>query len=456
MGHLGTGPVADTENPLYCPSLDTASFLRELHGRRQEQYTQLSHNFTNIPSLLDRLEDSLDAGEFLDLMYRPLHDVLGPLPWQYGVSSPILAHPCSPLVKISQSSLSNLKRSCAESFSDLLGPIKCARSDQTLNEDSFELSAKAERLQYFPLPADSISLLHGCSELFPVVPGAGLCNVQDTTRSNLESRLRLLAGDEVYGPNIGTETPREISRLHSLLDWLLPGIRLKERLCAMRALTHQQIVDILGHDGHLVPRVLELFRTSEIEYLDLRASIADQDGLNLEAHDLLHVLRKPNSFLFLKELNLANACLSDYDMISIHQLPRLSRLCLCRTGIGNEAIYHLVALRHTLAQLDLTENPEVDDDSIAPLTLFRKLQGLYLFDTSIRMPGLRRLAISFETRTGQTPLDIEAPRECEEYLYNMHKEYVVQPGPSLATDPLVCKTLSTDALRHNLAAHTAV
>ena len=49
------------------------------------------------------------------------------------------------------------------------------------------------------------------------------------------------------------------------------------------------------------------------------------------------VFAKPNSFLFLTELNMSGASLNDADLRYIHHLPRLSRLWISNTGIGNEA-----------------------------------------------------------------------------------------------------------------------
>lgn len=87
----------------------------------------------------------------------------------------------------------------------------------------------------------------------------------------------------------------------------------------------------------------------------------DQEGLNLDARDLLcgtlfsllrlgrlkkiwqnelfffSVFSKPNGFFFLNELNLSNVGLKDQDMMHIQRLPRLSRLWMSNTGIGNEA-----------------------------------------------------------------------------------------------------------------------
>ncbi|KAI0926360.1 hypothetical protein AcV5_008846 [Taiwanofungus camphoratus] len=157
---------------------------------------------------------------------------------------------------------------------------------------------------------------------------------------------------------------------------------------------------------------------SEVEALDLTASLMDEEGLNLGARDLLHVFAKPNSFLFLAELSLSGARLRDFDLTHIHHLPRLARLWLSNTGIGNEAVFHLAALRRTLAELDLALNPRVGDDAVPALLALPRLRFLSLFDTGVRMPGLRRLAAGVRGRgaAGAGALDVEAPRACEEYV----------------------------------------
>ena len=48
--------------------------------------------------------------------------------------------------------------------------------------------------------------------------------------------------------------------------------------------------------GNLNARVLELLRTSEIQCLDLAASMTDEEGLNLDARDILHGIRTLPTF----------------------------------------------------------------------------------------------------------------------------------------------------------------
>lgn len=106
--------------------------------------------------------------------------------------------------------------------------------------------------------------------------------------------------------------------------------------------------------------MLNVLRTSEIEFLDLCASLADEGDLNLGARDLFQgtidasalwmsgpyctflVFTMPNSFLFLYEINLSGIKLHESDVMSLHHLPRLGQLWLQGTAIRNEAYVHVL------------------------------------------------------------------------------------------------------------------
>lgn len=55
--------------------------------------------------------------------------------------------------------------------------------------------------------------------------------------------------DELYGPRVGSETPRGLSHLVTSLDQLLPGIGVRNRFRVLQDLTHQEIADVLGNNG---------------------------------------------------------------------------------------------------------------------------------------------------------------------------------------------------------------
>jgi hypothetical protein len=58
--------------------------------------------------------------------------------------------------------------------------------------------------------------------------------------------------DELYGPHLGSETPRGIKQLVHVLDQMLPGIGVKKRFCIIDRLTYQKIVDVLGNNGQSI------------------------------------------------------------------------------------------------------------------------------------------------------------------------------------------------------------
>ncbi|KZT02534.1 uncharacterized protein LAESUDRAFT_738637 [Laetiporus sulphureus 93-53] len=421
-----TVPIIDEQNPLYCPNIDAAAFLESLRQHIRSDpppYSRLPEE--HIPSFAERLDQSLDESDIYRLLYRALPHV-SKLSSNSSVSSSIRHwEQETPLPRAGRDQYARsppgvkVKRKRSESmetFSDLLAPPKRERSLQSVNDKSFEVSGKADRLCYFR-EADG-------GWYSPFEPPASQPEGPLTT-SEMEHRICALE-DELYGPPVGTESPRGISGLISRLDAMLPGMRLKERLYALEALTHQRIADMLAIDGHLNARVLNMLRMSEIECLDLTASLMDEEGLNMGGRELLRVFAKPNSFLFLSQVSLSGAALQDSDIINIHHLPRLSQLWLSNTGIGNEAIFHLVALKRTLTELDLALNPLIDDDAIPPLLALPKLQFLSVFDTGVGMPGLRRLAVAVLERENQKTMDIEA-----------------------------CAELSTAALRRNLSEHAA-
>ncbi|KAF9487771.1 hypothetical protein BDN71DRAFT_1404307 [Pleurotus eryngii] len=190
---------------------------------------------------------------------------------------------------------------------------------------------------------------------------------------------------------------------------------------------------------------------SEIRFLSLDKSLARENGLNLGSYDTLSVLGKPDAFLFLSELSLNGAQLRDIDILNVHHLPRLSSLFLEETGVGNEAIFHLTALKRTLAFLSLSRNPAIDDDSVPALLMLTKLEYLCLVGTGVRMPGLRRFANAIweDDRT----IRVDCPTECEKYILRVHTKYLTCPAPPLIVAPEVCGQLSAGALKRNLAAH---
>jgi hypothetical protein len=130
----------------------------------------------------------------------------------------------------------------------------------------------------------------------------------------------------------------------------------------------------------------------------------------------------------------------------------------------------LVSLKQTLTQLSLAKNPDINNEAVPAILLLSNLSFLSIFDTSIEMIGLRRLAetIFEDNRT----MDIEIPFVCETYIdstyfgwfyissrlifaLDIHSQYLCFPLPPLITNPQAAAQLSLAALKRNLDAHAA-
>jgi hypothetical protein len=194
------------------------------------------------------------------------------------------------------------------------------------------------------------------------------------------------------------------------------------------------------------------------------------------------------------EISLSDTPLQDFDIVSIHHLPRLSVLWLNNTGIGTEAfvmtiffvanssclirprsrICHLVSLRRSLTKLYIGANPRVNDHVVTPLLMLSKLSRLSLVDTGVSLQGLRRFAVSVDG-AGQAYPRVHVSPEWVNYLggeyrdrtrigclsfflkacfvesAGLEKHYQLEVRPPLIDDPSQCRRLSLAALKVNLS-----
>lgn len=112
-----------------------------------------------------------------------------------------------------------------------------------------------------------------------------------------------------------------------------------------------------------------------------------------------------------------------------------------------------MALKRSLLQLSIATNPHIDDDAVPAIIMLSKLSFLTILDTSIDMPGLRRLAqVIFDERR---IIDIEIPSACDRYIDNLSANYLLDPRPPLIANVDAVPELSAAALKRNLAAHAA-
>ena len=77
-------------------------------------------------------------------------------------------------------------------------------------------------------------------------------------------------------------------------------------------------------------------------------------------------------------------------------------------------MFLLLPLKRCLRELDVSENPAIDDDAVIAFTLLRKLVYLAFAGTNVTMDGVRRLASSLGPRGHD--VEVEVPDDCEEYL----------------------------------------
>ncbi|KAG6918415.1 hypothetical protein DXG01_014594 [Tephrocybe rancida] len=481
-------PSIDINNPFYCPAVPAASYIKSLQNQ--------VHRKTRS-RVQSRINDRLAVSFVRVLEHALLMDTYDSSDDNYGQTtstSRLIAHQRSPGSSSSGDeahSLSatiplweredgqdswnqvhvTLKKRKRDSFSDIRGPPQYAKSLLSAHDSSFDVSVKREKLSYSEVPGSPIDFERAAPGIRDDISMLTI-RVRDLEGevSDESSKNRTLDthAERLFGPPIGTESPRDIHAFIKRLDGMLPGIRLKERLSQLSIVSHQSIIDFLGTNGYLNSRILANFRASEVRWITLTESLTNAGGLNL-CDDILPTFNQPNSFVFVSELCLRDIHIHDFDLTQIQHLPRLSTLLLDNTSISNEATFHLVPLKRTLTQLSIGSNPAINDEAVPALLLLSKLTFLSILDTSVLMPGLRRLAGTIHDE--QRAIDIEIPSACEEYVRGLSlltflgcshpdncraeldKRYELDPCPPLIVVPEVCVQLSAAALQRNLAAH---
>lgn len=73
------------------------------------------------------------------------------------------------------------------------------------------------------------------------------------------------------------------------------------------------------------------------KYYKVRAQGHLSTAQSEPVRSVLTVFKTPNGFLLLSEITLTDIPLDDFDITLLHHLPRLERLYLGNTGVGNEA-----------------------------------------------------------------------------------------------------------------------
>ncbi|KAI5122279.1 hypothetical protein M0805_002359 [Coniferiporia weirii] len=469
-------PLVDLDNPLYCPNVSASQFVSGV--RLFQASIEDPTRFSYFHRLCLSFEDT-ELGENSPQCDSPKHPSNLPRTL-YSGGADIVKYPANKVKKEQEEQedknmpglLANSKRSynlkrhldtLTSNSSGVLHANLPKKFKRSSSQDllSFVLSTKADRL-HFSDEWDSNSSSRGgqdpaaslAEELFWPDGGSKIAPSKKHEESKpgaANEALRNLK-DDLLGPDLGPETPGSINLIVKRIESFLPGVRLKSQL-DMASATHQDIVNILGIKGHLNPKILSLFRKANVCSLNLTESMVDADGLNLLGCDTLKVLKCPNSFQKLKKLVLSDARLSNNDLTKLGDLSCLETLFLDDTQIGDEAIMHLVALKHSLVHLELSWNRQITDDAIPSLCALTLLSFLSLKETSVTAKGLRKLACS--VKEGGRKISLILPSACEVYFCNLDAEYETNVTAPLIQEPLLCATLSSAELRANLIAHAA-
>ncbi len=201
-------PKVDVENPFYCPSVPAVHYLQSIRKQARSEtrhkHPNKNDNLSRTPgdqilqsfeSVLDRSLDEQDLAELL-FAYNPPSDPSGTSSSSSGsldtlsfwnqkssFESSLLHLDRRPNPDRSRHLTSNVP----SGFSDLRGSSKRGKSLESVNDGSFELSAKADRLHYFVpghgnSPYDS-GIRHDLQEF-----------TFQTSASNLKRKIRTLEG----------------------------------------------------------------------------------------------------------------------------------------------------------------------------------------------------------------------------------------------------------------------
>lgn len=215
------------------------------------------------------------------------------------------------------------------------------------------------------------------------------------------------------------------------------------------------------------PQLLTLFRETDVEALTLQSS-----NRFFDPAPLLRSFFDKDTFLRLSRLSLSHLSLDGDSIANLRLLPALKSLDLSNTGIHNHALCNLVCHSPTLTELNLSNNPRINDDARVPLSALYALTHLYLRGTTFTMPGLYRLILDLEARPQPThPFEsaeppppprppcrlASIPAGCLDAL-NSPPGYAVQipQEGNYVKDPRLVGDLDTRALKRNLELHAAV
>lgn len=141
--------VSDDHNPFYCPDQGSTAFIQTLRHRFS---SNASHEHELRASFTRSLLYKSDSNDYENLCphYDPDYSTTDTTSMHshWDRSEEYISSPGGFTSVITDRCSSNKRKRCAETFSDLEGPIKRERSEDYVNYDSFELSGKADKIRY--------------------------------------------------------------------------------------------------------------------------------------------------------------------------------------------------------------------------------------------------------------------------------------------------------------------
>jgi len=231
-----TSPLVDEKNPLYCPAIPAADYLKELRFRTQKSAKSrnpsrnFSHSFGYTLEQSSRedpnhngsigsdwfLGDYFTSGQGWFSSQSPGAEDLPP----YSPRVPIRPQLKVPqALEVSPKTLPGTKRIVHDlkrknDFSDFAAPPKYARSLLSAHDSSFDLEVWREKLQFTRVKSSPIDAKNVSKDKNPVT------------------------------------SPSDLDKLIDNLDSELPGIRLKERLWRLGVINPQSLMDFLCAHGN--------------------------------------------------------------------------------------------------------------------------------------------------------------------------------------------------------------
>ncbi|KZT39983.1 hypothetical protein SISSUDRAFT_1127570 [Sistotremastrum suecicum HHB10207 ss-3] len=418
-------PVFDPENPL----LSSPASISPVRSRYKLAPLQ-SHDMRKKKSLKENAPTSQNVKESRTkrLTRRPLQEInpaelertSGKLDYKafLNVSSPIPP----PGLALPPMKPKCLELSSDSGFSELQGPLKRGQSVDSVDDESFILSAKADKIHFISISSNE-SLAHDqpvspshFSNFSGFNPSGVSPNVDPISPDTHEACRRRIAELEaevaqLFYTSLSASHPIPIQgsqvreHIRSLTEEHFAG-NSGSPVLHQSGYSYQDMIDSLIREGRLDTHTLTLFGYSEVESISFSQYLRSNQSL---PDNTLRAFQTPHLFTHLKEVVLSGIHLQDQDVFSVASISCLKILHLGSCRIRNDSICYLRRCQDTLESLDLHGNPEIDDGAVPDLNHLRALKHLSLLETRVTVVGLKSLAANL--RNGHN-LKLLVPEHC--------------------------------------------